>query len=466
MRSASADPAADSAADPAADPVRDRLARAIAACELPKYVYGYPPKRAYRAMDPSWTVARAWAGTSGPLNLYVHVPFCGYRCSFCTLFLTTSHTPELVERYVGALCRQIAMYGALLPEVEIVSLYLGGGTPTVLSPAQLQAVMQALHAAFARWHPDAEIGLEGSPDTMRPELLARAKALGINRISMGLQSLDPDEQRRVGRRYAPEAVDAAVAAIGAQRFDNVNYDLIYGLEGQTEQSWHGSLRKTIGFSPSTITLYPVVARPLTAIEKRMALRSERFASNAAKYARYDESVAVLREHGYRQNSFVRFSTCEHDGLRQEAADFAGVPLLGLGAGSRSYTDAFHYGTDFAVGRRESLDIIEAFVAHDPRPDDPVALGFPLVRDEQKRRFCILALCLGGVDAGRYRARFGDDLGSDFGPELAALAAEGLTVAQADGSHRLTPKGFKYSNVIGDLFQSPAVTELEARYVPR
>jgi len=453
-------------ADSRADDVRARLARAIEACELPKYVYGYPPKRAYRPMDPSWTIARAWAGTSGPLNLYVHVPFCGYRCSFCTLFLTTSHTPELVERYVSALCRQIAMYGAVLPDVEIVSLYIGGGTPTVLSPAQLEAVMQALHTAFPRWHAEAEVGLEGSPDTMRPELLARARALGVNRISMGLQSLDPEEQRRVGRRYAPEAVDVAVAAIAAQGFENVNYDLIYGLEGQTDETWHGSLRKTIGFRPGTITLYPVVARPLTAIEKHIALRSERFASNAIKYARYDQSVEVLREHGYRQNSFVRFSTCEHDGLRQEAADFAGVPLLGLGAGSRSYTDAFHYGTDFAVGRRESLDIIEAFVAHEPRPDDQVALGFPMTRDEQKRRFCILALCLGGVDAGRYRARFGDVLATDFGPELDALAAEGLTEPLADGGHRLTPMGFKYSNVIGDLFQSPLVTELEAGYVPR
>jgi oxygen-independent coproporphyrinogen-3 oxidase len=453
-------------ADLRADEVRARLAQAIAACELPKYVYGYPSKRAYRAMDPPWTLARAWEGANGPLNLYVHVPFCGYRCSFCTLFLTTSHTPDMVQRYVDAVCRQIAVYGALMPQMEIVSLYLGGGTPTVLSPAQLEAIVQALHAAFSRWHADAEIGLEGSPDTMRPEILARARALGFNRISMGLQSLDPEEQRRVGRRYAPEAVDAAVAAIEAQGFANVNYDLIYGLEGQTPQTWHGSLRKTIGFNPRTITLYPVVARPLTAIEKRMSLQAERFLPNASKYALYDESVAVLTEHGYRQNSFVRFSTCEHDGLRQEAADFSGVPLLGLGAGSRSYTDAFHYSTDFAVGRRESLDIIEAFIAREPRPDDPVALGFPMVLDEQKRRFCVLALCLGGVEAPRYRARFGDELHADFGPELAALAAEGCTVVEADGSHRLTPKGFKYSNVIGDLFQSPAVTELEAQYVPR
>jgi len=444
---------------------RARLAAAIAASELPKYVYGYPTKRAFRDLDPPRTIASIWAGVDGPLNLYIHVPFCGYRCSFCTLFLTTSQTPQMVQDYVDSLVRQIATYGERLGHMQIVSLYLGGGTPTILSPAQLDQIFTALHAAFPDWRDDAEVGLEGSPDTMRAELLARARAVGVNRVSMGLQSLDPQEQARAGRRYAPEVVFEAVETIAAQSFANVNYDLIYGLEGQTRETWLRSLEQTVAFGPQTITLYPVVVRPLTSLSKRVSRSPDRFLDNASKYALYDESVTELGERGFRQNSFVRFSRCEHDGLRQEVADFSGVPLLGFGAGSRSYTRELHYSTEFAVGRRESLDIIAGFIAHDHRLDAEIAFGFELSDDEQRRRHCILNLSLGGLETAGYRARFDAEPAADFGGELDALIAEGCCVRTPTG-FALTAKGFKYSNVIGDLFQSPAVTKLEAAYQPR
>lgn len=444
---------------------RARLVRAISGSEMPKYVYGYPPKRAFRRMDPPRSIAQAWQGAEGPLNLYVHVPFCGYRCSFCTLFLTTSHTPEMVQSYVNSLRRQIAVHGALLGHLEVVSLYVGGGTPTLLEPDQLESLFGALHEAFPRWRGDAEIGVEGSPDTMRPEWLARARRLGVNRVSMGLQSLDPREQARAGRRYEPRQVFEAVEAIDAAGFDNVNYDLIYGLEGQTRQTWFHSLETTVGFRPQTVTLYPVVVRPLTSLSKRVVLRQAQFMSNAAKYRLYDESVEALRSDGFEQNSFVRFSRRRGDGLRQEAEDFSGVPVLGFGAGARSSTSSFHYGSEFAVQRLESLDIIQAFIEHEHAPDSRVGIGFELSLDEQKRRFCILNLSLGGIDRALYQTRFGSEPEADFADELSALVAEGCCTADASG-YRLGSKGFKYSNVIGDLFQSSLVSELEAGFVPR
>lgn len=444
---------------------RERLARAIAASEMPKYVYGYPPKRAFRAPDPPRTIEQVWAGVEGPLNLYVHIPFCGYRCSFCTLFLTTAHTPAMIEAYVDALCRQIASHGQQLGHMTIVSLYFGGGTPTILSGAQLERVFGALRQAFPRWQPDAEVGLEGSPDTMLSEILKAAKSCGVNRVSMGLQSLEPAEQARAGRRYAPEQVLRAVHTIGTVGFANVNLDLIYGLEGQTAASWHRSLDATVAFEPETVTLYPVVVRPLTSLSKRVALPQAQLMSNAEKYALYDESVRRLASLGYRQNSFVRFSRCDDDGLRQEAADFSGVPVLGFGAGSRSATRTFHYGSQFAVGKHDSLAIIDAFIDDEHRLDAPVGIGFELDADEQRRRFCVLNLSLGRIDTIAYERRFGTRPETQFAAELGALVDEGCCVHD-DGGYALTAKGFKYSNVIGDLFQSDAVTSLEASFVPR
>lgn len=452
---------------PPPEPAHDRLRRAIAGSELPNYVYSYPSKRAYRPVHPARTVADVWSESAGPgpLNLYLHIPFCSYRCAFCTLFLTTSHTPGVVDGYLDSLARQIAMYGTLLGHREVVSVYVGGGTPTTLSPAQFERLFGAVDAAFPRRRPGAECAVEASPDSMDPEVAGCLRGLGVNRVSMGIQTLDAEELRRVGRPYPMEVVHRAVEAIDAAAFENVNYDLIYGLEGQTGDSWLRTLDGTVALAPTTLTLYPVVFRPLTVIDTRRR-RDGAFAPDESKYALYDESVGRLDAAGWRQDSFVRFTTLDHDGYQQEQADFSGVPLLGLGAGARSYADGVHYGTDFAVGRKSTTEIIAGFTGHDHRPDEALGLGFVLDADEQRRRFCILTLSLGRLDPVAYRRRFGpDDAGLDrFAGELAALEAEGCVQAAPGGALVLTPKGFKYSNVIATLFRSDAVAGLERDYV--
>ena len=157
--------------------IRARLARAIEDSELPKYVYGYPSKRAYQSLGATRSLERLWRDVRGPVNLYVHVPFCAYRCSFCTLFLTTSHDADLRQRYVEALQRQIRLYGRLLPDVEVVSLYIGGGTPTSLEPDQFEALFATLYEAFPTWASRAEVAVEGSPDTLTSERITVLRAL-------------------------------------------------------------------------------------------------------------------------------------------------------------------------------------------------------------------------------------------------------------------------------------------------
>ncbi len=445
-------------------PAEERLKAAIAASDLPKYVYSYPSKYAYRPLRPVLTLEQIWSRVRGPVNLYLHVPFCGYRCSFCTLFLTTKHSDDMRQAYVDALVRQIELYGELLSDIEIESLYIGGGTPTTLESSQYREVFGALRRAFPKWSQAAEIAIEGSPDTMRRSLLETLKALGVNRVSMGLQTLDEEERKRVGRPYGMDTVHRAVDAIHTVGFANVNYDLIYGLEGQTRETWFRSLRTTLDYQPQTITLYPVIFRPLTSINKRRFARAESFLENESKYAIYDESVDYLTARGFRQNSFVRFSICSEDGLRQEASDFSGTPLLGLGAGARSYTSPVHYGTDFAVRRGRTARIISSFIDRGQLGKDVPRLGFELDGDERRRRFCILNLSLGRLDPSVYRRRFDADVSQDFSGELAALRNEGCVDFEG-GNYRLTRRGFKYSNVIATLFQSDKVSGLEATYEP-
>ena len=443
---------------------QERLNAAIAGAELPNYFYSYPSKRAYRPIDPPITLEQAWADHRGPLNLYLHVPFCGYRCSFCTLFLTTKHSDDLVDAYVASVGRQLRMYGTLLADAQVVSLYVGGGTPTTLDERQFAAIFEALHTAFPDTAGDAEIAVEGSPDTMRAELLAALRRLGVNRISMGVQSLVPEEAARAGRRYPIDQVREAAALIDGAHFDNVNYDLIFGLEGQTRDSWMHSLEGTLALGPDTVTIYPIVFRPLTVIDKHRARSADGFMSNEAKYALYDETVDLLAGRGYRQNTFVRFSRRTGDGLQQEVSDFGGVPLLGLGAGARSYSPVLHYSTDFAVRSTSTHRIIEGFVEHAHRPDETPTIGFLMTPEETRRRYCMLNLSLGRLDAAQYEREFGSGL-DEWTEEITALVAARCADLDADGSVVLSRKGFKYSNVIGTLFQSAYVTALEEAYVP-
>ncbi|MEP6854049.1 MAG: radical SAM protein [Pedococcus sp.] len=441
----------------------ERLTAAIHDSDLPNYVYSYPSKRAYRHLDPPVTIAQAWAGHHGPVNLYLHIPFCGYRCSFCTLFLTTNPPPDLVDRYVASLRRQLAVYGELLDGSEVVSVYVGGGTPTTLTPAQFSDLVAGIHEAFPRRSPDLEFAVEGSPDTMERTLLTTMRDLGVNRISMGVQTLDPEEARRAGRRYPIEQVHEAAALIDDVGFDNVNYDLIYGLEGQTPDSWRRSLEGTLALGPDTVTLYPIVFRPLTVIGRHHERSTREFLDNTAKYALYNEAVDTLSGLGFRQNTFVRFSRRPGDGLLQEVSDFAGTPLLGLGAGARSYSPILHYSTDFAVRSPSTAEIISGFVDHEHTPDQAPSIGFVMDADETRRRLCILNLSLGRLDRTAYEQASGGCL-EDWREELDALVAAECATREADGSLVLTRLGFEFSNVIATLFQSPAVDALEGAYV--
>jgi oxygen-independent coproporphyrinogen-3 oxidase len=444
----------------------NELRRAIEAMDFPNYIYSYPPKRAYRPFAERLDLRDSWREQQGDLNVYLHIPFCNYRCTFCTLFLTTAQTPDQVESYVEAVENQIRLYGELIGHLRVASIYLGGGTPTVLSPGQFGRIFAALRSEFPRLAPEAEVSIEGTPDTMTPEILDCLLSLGINRISMGIQSFHPDEMWRAGRRYGVQVAVDAIENIRRAGFENFNLDLIYGLEGQNLDTWQMSLSKTLSFSPATLSLYPAVFRPLSGIHKLKSRSPEIFPRERLRGEMYDMSVDLLAERGFRQESSIRFTRHAPGGYRQEASDFQGVPLLGLGAGARSYCGDLHYTTDYAVGKRSTLEIIGAFIERHRQPRYDLEYGFQLDRDEAERRFVILNLLLDQLSLPPYVQRFGTDPLERFAKEVEALESEGCIDRDGDGNVRLTRRGFKFSNLVGNLFYSERVKELEASYSPK
>jgi oxygen-independent coproporphyrinogen-3 oxidase len=448
------------------DEIRQHLQQAILEAEVPTYIYSYPPKRAYRPLAPPEDLRAAWSEGNREINLYLHIPFCHYRCTFCTLFLTTAHTPEMIDAYVDALDRQIRRFGELAGERTVASIYVGGGTPTVLSPRQFDRVFGGIRGSFPRVSGTAEISVEGTPDSMTPEILACLRSLGVNRISMGIQTFDPVEMERAGRRYGAQVAVQAIENVRAAGFDNLNLDLIYGLEGQQSGSWTNTLSRTLSFEPTTVTLYPAVFRPLSGIHKLRSRNPGAFLDEPSRADLYDLSVETLERLGYRQESLVRFTRHSQGGYRQEESDSLGVPLLGCGAGARSYCGRVHYSTDFAMARRTTLEIIEGFIASQQEPSYEAGFGFVLDRDEEERRFVILNLLLDRLSPAAFARRFGSNPQDRFAEEFAALAAEECIGVEADGQVRLTRKGFKHSSIVGNLFYSQSVRDLEEAYRPQ
>ncbi|MDA9489636.1 STM4012 family radical SAM protein [Bradyrhizobium sp. CCBAU 11361] len=443
----------------------DFLRTNIAKKQLPTYVYGYPSKRAYRAFPQPLRITDVveQARRSKQINIYIHIPFCRYRCTYCTLFLTTRQTAATRESYVVRLAEHIARYGEYFGDREVVSIYFGGGTPTLLTQHQFSDLFTALDAAFPKRSRKCEITVESAPDSFDNDLLECLKGHGVNRMSMGIQSMVARELAHTGRPYSIETAEAGIKAL-TECFSHVNLDLIYGLRGQTRDSWNFSLGRALDYEPQTVSLYPVVVRPMTNIMTSKAHDPELFFSDAEKYEVYDQNVALMAAKGYRQESFTRFTKIAGgQAYRQENSDFEGTPLLGLGAGARSYFGQYHYGSDYAVNSSVASSIINAFSARSFDPEAIASHGIKLTPDDLARRYVLLGLTLSALSRKNYASVFGRELTADFSEELKALECLQL-VDLADGdTYRLTHSGFTYSSIVARMFYSGTIVALEEQY---
>jgi oxygen-independent coproporphyrinogen-3 oxidase len=426
------------------------------------YSYAYPHKTSYRRLEPPVALDQLWAGERrDALSLYIHVPFCEYRCGFCNLFTRPTPDDDDVAAYLGTLARQVAVVRRALDAggaFAFARAAIGGGTPTYLDPHQLERVVGLLRAMGAP--ASLPMSVETSPETAVPDRLAVLVAGGTTRISIGVQSFDDAEARSVNRPQRAVEVHRALAAIRDSGVPTLNIDLMYGLPDQTATSWQATLDAALGYRPEELYLYPLYVRPLTTLGRREAKQAGAVVADEfdeIRAARYDQARAHLLAAGYEQVSLRMFRKvgataspgpvycCQDDGM------------IGLGCGARSYTRALHYSSEWAVGARGVRDIIARWIA---RSDAELAVadyGVWLDADEQRRRWLILSLLSdAGVDRAGFRARFGVDAVAAF-PQLGELAARGLATLD-DATLALTEDGHARADAIGPWLYSPAMRQ--------
>ena len=212
------------------------LAKAIQQGAYQAYSYSYPHKSAYRQLSPQ-SLQDVWSlENRAALFAYIHVPFCTMRCGFCNLFTMARPTETLVASYVDAVVRQMQAMDRVLGERRFVRLALGGGTPSYLSTAQLERLYIAAHRVLGIDLQATPSGIEVSPETATADRLQLCRAMGVQRVSMGIQSFAAPEVRTLIRLQQNAVVIEAIHRIRAADFPIMNLDLIYGIEGQTMES--------------------------------------------------------------------------------------------------------------------------------------------------------------------------------------------------------------------------------------
>ncbi|GGD66404.1 coproporphyrinogen III oxidase [Paenibacillus nasutitermitis] len=423
------------------------------------YLYSYPHKTAYSELDQPVLLSELWRDEPAEtFFLYMHIPFCGARCGFCNLFTLPDKRQSAHEQYVDALERQARQWAPFVSHKPFARFAIGGGTPTLLAPELLERLFHIAEQTMGLQPDQASISVETSPETVTEERLHILKEHGVDRVSMGVQSFVEAEAAAIYRPQMPTQAGRAAELLKQYRFPILNLDLIYGLPGQTLESWQYSLRCAVSFQPEEIFIYPLYTREHTIVKPEQIRESG--VDNRLAY--YEAARSCLLAKGYTQYSMRRFA-------RSDA--FIGKKLLpygcqeegmvGLGCGARSYTRNVHYASRYGVSRSATASIIADYVG--AQRYDTADYGFVLSKHEQKRRFLLKAILhTEGLLASEYTRRFGSDVLEDH-PELSLLLDSGLGHLQ-DGLLRLTEEGLGYSDAIGDWLISSAVRQRMEGYV--
>lgn len=443
-----------------------RLAAYLEGAPYRNYVYSYPHKTAYRPFAQAADLGELWRDEAKhALFLYLHIPFCEMRCGYCNLFTTTHPAADMVTAYLQTLARQMRVthdYLQATGDYQFAQLAIGGGTPTYLSATQLHCLFSDLQQYLRVEKLPASV--EVSPNTVDAAKLACLREFGVERISIGVESFAAEDLQALGRPRG--AVEQALQCVRDSGIPRLNIDLIYGNAGQTPQRWLASLQQALAWSPEELFIYPLYVRPLTGLGQQQSRlqRSQQQAAEDKRLHLYALACDYLQAAGYQQTSMRMFvKTPSHTATNAPQYRCQEDGMIGLGAGARSYTQAWHYSSRYAVGKSSVSDIIQHYTHSTDQALRTADYGMVLDAEDQQRRYVLLSLFqVEGLARARYQLRFGHDV-LDTLPELALLVEHGL--ASIDSTLiRLTTAGMARSDLIGNWLFSERVRTRMAEWV--
>ena len=379
-----------------------------------------------------------------PFSLYVHVPYCRHVCPYCDFNVHAAARPP-EEHYTAGLVAELMACGAQEPwgGRRVKTVYLGGGTPSLFSPASIGGIVSAV----TRWFglvDGAEITLEANPGTLSHASLAGYRRAGVNRLSLGAQSFHPRHLQTLGRDHGPDDVRAAVDAAGAVGFENLSLDLIFGVPAETLADWEADLAQAVTLAPAHVSTYALTyesGTPFHAWRARGRLRpvDEDLEAEMAELA-----TARLGSAGYERYEISSYARSGF-AARHNLSYWDGSDYLGLGAGAHSFSQ------EPAPGVRSTNERLpERYLAAVGTTGTAVASVERLTEATARAEFCFTGLRQTvGIDVASFHRRFGTELAAAF-PHVSDLIGDGL-LDLAAGRLRLTPRGLAFADTVSATF---------------
>ncbi len=413
------------------------------------YLVGtYPPLKAMEPLPP----AEVLAGLTDTCNLYLHIPFCEQRCTFCHFAKEILPADARVERYLRALTRELAAVAARVDRpIQAETLYFGGGTPSYLNAEQIGRLFAELRA-HARLEDDCEITFELHPSVIdAPDYADRLDALmaaGVNRWVFGAQSMDDKVLRKLNRGHDREAVYRLLRLLAERGLDNYSVDLIFGLPYQTPENWYETMRCLLDAGVEKFNIFPLMFKQADPISAHYRKQPGIFPDLRQRLVMHYMVESLLRPIGFHRGPLFYYAkTATHSQQQENKYDsIEDVNLLPFGVSSFGYVGHTQYYNNPEV---------TGYLTDVESDRSPVWRGVHVPVEERMRRAVMFGLRSAGVDRADYSRRYGVDPVERFAAELEPLLGHGLLEVDERGI-RLTDRGAPFADGIALRFVSEQI----------
>ena len=374
------------------------------------------------------------------LGIYIHIPFCRSKCDYCDFYSLAGQEGRMAD-YQRALLAHIKETAPLAQGIPVDTVYFGGGTPSFYGEKRLAELLTALRKLFSVER-DAEITLEANPDSVDLRALRRLRRAGFNRLSLGMQSACPGELEAVHRPHTVRQVDEAVAAAKRAKFQNLSLDLIYGLPGQTMDSWRATVEHALSLIPQHLSCYGLKVEEGTPLAGRVAA-GEGLPDDDAQADLYLWTVGRLERAGFAQYEISNFAKPGYES-RHNLRYWLTRPYIGFGPGAHS---------DFGGRRYAWVRSLEGYIGGVLKGGSILESEELIPQRERGSEYLMLRLrTTRGVEGWEYRRTYFMDF-SPLERRLTQFQSQGWAERTPEGRWRLTPRGFLVSNqLIGDLLE--------------
>ena len=386
-----------------------------------------------------------------PLGLYLHIPFCRKRCHFCYFRVYTDKNAQEVNEYLDVLAREWELYAArpAIAGRPLNFVYFGGGTPSFLSTTQLGGLVNRLKAVTP-WDQAEEVTFECEPGTLTEPKLAAIRAMGVTRLSLGVENFSDEILELNGRAHRSPEIGRAYAYARSLDFPQINIDLIAGMLGETEENWRTCIEKTLELQPDSITIYQMELPFNTTISADLLKGTNRFSQPVANWATkrrwVQEAFAALEANGYTVGSAY---TAVKDKSRTRFVYrdrlWQGADMAGLGVASFGHINGVHV---------QNEDTWEAYSAAIRRDQVPLHRAYKPTRDERLIRELILQLKLGSIKPTYFREKYGVNVLDRFRDQFNSLSESGDLQTATEQIVALTRQGLLHVDALLARFFLP------------